>query len=111
MPAEFHAFVHKRRATACGARSTHIELQRGSRTRIWRMARITSAQRKTATDSIATGASQARLVQGLSRGLTVLRAFGPGDTSLSNSELAERTLLPKSTVSRLTHTLTGFGYL
>jgi DNA-binding IclR family transcriptional regulator len=75
------------------------------------MARITSAQRKTATDAIESGSSQARLVQGLSRGLSVLRAFGPGDTSLSNTEIAERTLLPKSTVSRLTQTLTGFGYL
>jgi DNA-binding IclR family transcriptional regulator len=75
------------------------------------MARITSAERKTATDRIETGSSQARLVQGLSRGLCVLRAFGPGDTSLSNTELALRTLLPKSTVSRLTQTLTGFGYL
>jgi DNA-binding IclR family transcriptional regulator len=75
------------------------------------MARITSAERKTATDRIETGSSQARLVQGLSRGLSVLRAFTPGDTSLSNTEIAERTLLPKSTVSRLTQTLTGFGYL
>jgi len=75
------------------------------------MARITSAERKSATDLIETGASQARLVQGLSRGLSVLRAFGPGDVSLSNTEIAERTLLPKSTVSRLTQTLTGFGYL
>jgi len=47
----------------------------------------------------------------LSRGLEILRAFGPGDSSLGNLELMERTNLPKATVSRLTYTLAGLGYL
>ena len=39
------------------------------------------------------------------------RAFGSGDSQLGNQELAERCGLPKSTVSRLTMTLTRLGYL
>ena len=47
----------------------------------------------------------------LARGLEVLRAFRPGDGVLGNQEIAERTGLPKPTVSRLTHTLTRLGHL
>lgn len=47
----------------------------------------------------------------LVRGLQILRAFRPGDNSLGNLELMERTSLPKATVSRLTYTLAGLGYL
>lgn len=47
----------------------------------------------------------------LVRGLQILRAFGPGDNSLGNLEIMERTTLPKATVSRLTYTLAGLGYL
>jgi DNA-binding IclR family transcriptional regulator len=47
----------------------------------------------------------------LVRGLQILRAFGPADSSLGNLELMERTGLPKATVSRLTYTLAGLGYL
>jgi DNA-binding IclR family transcriptional regulator len=50
-------------------------------------------------------------VTALARGLTVLSAFGPGDSTLTNQQLAARTSLPKSTVSRLTYTLTQLGYL
>ena len=75
------------------------------------MARITAEERKTTTDDMEVGESDARLVQGLSRGLRVLKAFQPGDSSLGNAELALRTGLPKSTVSRLTQTLTALGYL
>lgn len=52
-----------------------------------------------------------QFVTALARGLEVLRAFQPGDGLLGNQELAERTKLPKPTVSRLTHTLTVLGYL
>lgn len=52
-----------------------------------------------------------QFVTALARGLSVLRAFRPGDGVLGNGELAERTGLPKPTVSRLTHTLTRLGYL
>lgn len=47
----------------------------------------------------------------LVRGLQILRTFGPSDSSLGNLELMERTGLPKATVSRLTYTLAGLGYL
>ncbi|CAG0953608.1 HTH-type transcriptional regulator TsaQ1/TsaQ2 [Anaerolineae bacterium] len=50
-------------------------------------------------------------VAALARGLELLRCFTPQATSLSNGELAERTGLPKSTVSRLTRTLVDLGYL
>jgi DNA-binding IclR family transcriptional regulator len=52
-----------------------------------------------------------QFVNALARGLEVLRAFEPQDGSLGNQEIAERTGLPKSSVSRLTHTLTALGYL
>jgi len=41
----------------------------------------------------------------------VLRAFRPGDGFLGNQEIAQRTDLPKATISRLTYTLTNLGYL
>jgi hypothetical protein len=48
-------------------------------------------------------------VTALARGLQVLAAFRPGESALSNLEIAKRTGLPKSTVSRLTYTLTTLG--
>ncbi len=50
-------------------------------------------------------------VTALARGLDVLACFRHGETTLSNQELALRCKLPKSTVSRLTMTLTKLGYL
>lgn len=47
----------------------------------------------------------------LLRGLEILRAFRPGSDILGNAEIAERTGLPKSTVSRLTGTLLQAGFL
>jgi DNA-binding IclR family transcriptional regulator len=47
----------------------------------------------------------------LERGLEILRAFRPGVDTLGNGELAERTGLPRSTVSRLTRTLVTGGML
>lgn len=52
-----------------------------------------------------------QLVMSLAKGLEVLRSFQPGDGMLGNQELAERTKLPKPTISRLAHTLTSLGYL
>lgn len=64
------------------------------------------------TDFPADEAASDRLfVTALARGLDVLRAFQAGERSLGNQELAQRTRLPKSTVSRLTHTLCKLGYL
>jgi DNA-binding IclR family transcriptional regulator len=45
------------------------------------------------------------------RALNILRAFRPGVGRLSNAELAERTGLARSTVSRLTQTLVENGFL
>lgn len=50
-------------------------------------------------------------VTALARGLDVLACFRHGEVTLSNQELAQRCKLPKSTVSRLTMTLTKLGYL
>lgn len=50
-------------------------------------------------------------VTALARGLEILRAFGRDDRYLGNGELSKRTGIPKSTVSRLTQTLTSLGYL
>jgi DNA-binding IclR family transcriptional regulator len=50
-------------------------------------------------------------VTALARGLEVLACFRHGDRMLGNQEFARRCGLAKSTVSRLTHTLTKLGYL
>lgn len=47
----------------------------------------------------------------LERGMEILRAFRPGSEFLGNGELAERTGLSRSTVSRLAQTLLGTGFL
>lgn len=47
----------------------------------------------------------------LERGIDILRAFRPGLEVLGNGELAERTGLSRATVTRLTQTLTGAGFL
>jgi DNA-binding IclR family transcriptional regulator len=47
----------------------------------------------------------------LERGMEILRAFRPGTELLGNGDLAERTGLSRSTVSRLTQTLVGAGFL
>lgn len=47
----------------------------------------------------------------LERGMEILRAFRPGSEVLGNGELAERTGLPRSTVSRLTQSLVDAGFL
>ena len=50
-------------------------------------------------------------VAALARGLMLLDAFRRDDVSLGNAELAERTGMTKSTVSRLTYTLARNTYL
>ena len=50
-------------------------------------------------------------VTALARGLDVLGAFRSRDRTLGNQELAKRCGLPKSTISRLTYTLTKQGFL
>jgi len=47
----------------------------------------------------------------LARGMAVLRAFRASDSGLTHAEIAQRTGLPKPTISRLTYTLCALGYL
>lgn len=56
-------------------------------------------------------AEDAQMVASLQRGLEVLRCFRPHDAALGNHDIAHRTGLPNSTVSRLTYTLSLLGYL
>jgi DNA-binding IclR family transcriptional regulator len=57
------------------------------------------------------GKEDRHFVTALSRGLDVLSCFRSGSRLLGNQDIAERCRLPKSTVSRLTYTLTKLGYL
>jgi DNA-binding IclR family transcriptional regulator len=57
------------------------------------------------------GADSGNSAASLTRGLEILRAFTVDDATLGNQDLIERTGLPKATVSRLTSTLVGLGYL
>ncbi len=52
-----------------------------------------------------------QFVTALARGLELLSCFRAGNGALGNQELARMSGLPKSTVSRLTFTLTKLGYL
>jgi DNA-binding IclR family transcriptional regulator len=52
-----------------------------------------------------------RFNNALARGLAILRTFQLDSSLLGNQELADATGLPKSTISRLTYTLTQLGYL
>lgn len=47
----------------------------------------------------------------LARGMAVMRAFRASDSGLTHAQIADRTGLPKPTVSRLTYTLCALGYL
>ena len=50
-------------------------------------------------------------VTSIARAFSILRAFRRGERALGNKEIALRTGLPKSSVARITHTLTRLGYL
>ena len=50
-------------------------------------------------------------VTAVARAMSVLECFRSGDKTVGNHEIAKRCKLPKSTVSRLTHTLTRLNYL
>ena len=72
---------------------------------------IATAVRKRTVPSPKPAKEDRHFVTALARGLQVLACFQSGDSQLGNQELAERCGLPKSTVSRLTMTLTRLGYL
>jgi DNA-binding IclR family transcriptional regulator len=57
------------------------------------------------------GGVDRHFVTALARGLEVLSCFRGGDSFLSNHEIAARCGLPRSTITRLTYTLTKLGYL
>jgi DNA-binding IclR family transcriptional regulator len=52
-----------------------------------------------------------QFVEAVGRAFAVLSAFRVDDGPLGNTELADRTGLPKPTVSRLTYTLARLGYM
>ena len=72
-------------------------------------------RRRTAAESAkpaaTDGTGDRQFIASLARGLEILAAFRPEDRQLGNQELAQRTGIPKPTVSRLTFTLTELGYL
>ncbi|MCQ4158832.1 IclR family transcriptional regulator [Roseomonas sp. GC11] len=71
-------------------------------------------RRRATPESYAPGSAPQQdrhFVTALARGLEVLGCFRRGEALLGNQDIAARTGLPKSTVSRLTHTLTALGYL
>lgn len=68
-------------------------------------------KRSTETPQRRTRLEQPAQNRSLERGVEILRAFRPGTDLLGNGELAERTGLSRSTVSRLTQTLVGTGLL
>ncbi|WP_427306492.1 IclR family transcriptional regulator [Cupriavidus sp. H39] len=63
------------------------------------------------TERIKPGKGKATPNRSLERGIAVLRAFRAGSSMLGNSEIAERTGLSRSTVSRLTQSLVETGML
>ena len=63
------------------------------------------------TPRVHVGKQDRHFVTALSRGLDVLSCFRSGSRLLGNQDISERCRLPKSTVSRLTYTLTKLGYL
>lgn len=68
--------------------------------------------KKQSDDTLIEGSSEDRnFVTALARGLDVLRCFRPDETTLTNMDLAQRTGLPKPTVTRLCYTLCKLGYL
>ena len=70
----------------------------------------TASRKKTATPSSRIKEDR-HFVTALARGLGVLDCFRSSDRMLGNQDIAARCKLPKSTVSRLTYTLTKLGYL
>ena len=73
--------------------------------------RVQSLKASRAVADAAISKADRHFVTALSRGLEVLACFRHGEKMLGNQDLARRCGLPKSTVSRLTHTLTKLGYL
>ncbi len=76
-----------------------------------RRTRPTRSQQAAPTEAAAPRDDDRQFVTALARGLEVLSCFRARDKALGNLDIAQRCKLPKSTVSRLTYTLTQLGYL
>jgi DNA-binding IclR family transcriptional regulator len=76
-----------------------------------RASEATQIAKTAATPRPHVGKQDRHFVTALSRGLDVLSCFRSGSRLLGNQDISERCRLPKSTVSRLTYTLTKLGYL
>ena len=57
------------------------------------------------------GRGEGDFVASIARGFSILRSFRRGERSLGNKEISDRTGLPRSSVARITATLTQLGYL
>src|SRR5579864_6699801 len=80
-------------------------------TRMNRNGRVKIARRLGPVPRSASAKPDRHFVEALARGMELLACFRQKDGLLGNQELARRCKLPKSTVSRLTYTLTKLGYL
>ncbi|MGC8702376.1 MAG: IclR family transcriptional regulator [Thiomonas sp.] len=76
-----------------------------------RRTRPTRSQQAAPAEAAAPRDDDRQFVTALARGLEVLSCFRARDKALGNLDIAQRCKLPKSTVSRLTYTLTQLGYL
>lgn len=83
----------------------------GPDSQVMDVARRQGAGRKRSENQTQLDESDRQFVTALARGLDVLAAFRSGDDPLGNAELAQRTGLPKPTISRITLTLMQRGYL
>lgn len=71
----------------------------------------TSSPRRSASSPLGSEAERRPIVTPFARALSILSAFTPQDRWLCNGDLAQRTGLPASTVTRMTRTLMSLGYL
>jgi len=69
------------------------------------------SERLSKQGALAGDAGEGDVIQVVSRAFDVLRCFEGHDSRLGNLEISNRCGLPRSTVSRLTHTLTRMGQL
>lgn len=102
---------HPRIGSSSRAGSTKAASDAKARQRVATQQLQRAARRPRSADAEADDGGGRLFVSALARGLDVLSAFRAGDRALGNQELAERTDLPKPTISRITHTLTQLGYL
>jgi DNA-binding IclR family transcriptional regulator len=69
------------------------------------------SERLSRQGALAGDAGEGDVIQVVSRAFDVLRCFEGHEARLGNLEISNRCGLPRSTVSRLTHTLTRMGHL